>query len=96
MSTRLKPISPITQDDIEWALGYLEAATRAVGFDPQEFIEAEGERLGFDWQELHHHAAGDGKLAGAIHFGLLLAEAQRTRFVLDNYEADVNELKEAC
>ena len=86
MSTQLKPLTPITQDDLDWANGYLEAASRTVGFDPQEFIEAEAERLGFDWQEIHRHVEGDGKLAGA----------QRTRFVLDNYEADVNELKEAC
>lgn len=96
MSTQLKPLSPITEDDIEWANGYLEAAAKAAGFNPQEFIEAEGDRLGFDWQEIHRHVNGDGKLAGAIHFGLLLAEAQRTRFVLDNYEADVSELKEPC
>jgi hypothetical protein len=97
MNTPTQPavLTAITEDDIEWATEYLEAASKAEGYNALEFAEAEGERLGFDPKVIYEHCQGRGDLAGAVHFGLLLAECQRMRFVLDNYAADVAELKEA-
>lgn len=85
----------ITQEDIDTLKAYIDESLDRVGDDGMsDWIAGEEKRLGFD-MSMFVELASNGKVAGAIHFGLLLAELQRNRAILEgDLYGDVDDLKE--
>lgn len=78
----------VTSEDIEEVMEYIQNLGNTA-----EVLDQEGERLGIQWRDFLPVIGPDSRAIAQIHFGLLLAERQRDRMLLEQLTGDPEDLK---